>query len=87
MKSAWELALEKTGGGLRIYTDEQKEKLAEVNRIYDAKAAEAKLAANRRRTEAGGDPAQLEQIADDLRVELASVEQRRERDKNAVRED
>ena len=87
MKSAYELAMERLGGSpLKDYSDAEKEQLAEVDRLYDAKEAEAQLNAKRRRQEAAHDPAQLEQVGQDLAVELASVEQRRERDKNRLRE-
>lgn len=86
MKSAFERAMERFGGELQHYTDEQKEQLAEIDRRYDAKQAEAKLNAEQRLKSAGGDPAEQQRVRDDLRVELASIEERRERDKKQVRE-
>lgn len=86
MKSAFELAMERMGGEpLREYTDEQKEQLAEIDRKYDALAAEAKLNARRRAFEPPSDGGETAPTEDDLVVELASIEERRERDKNALR--
>ena len=44
LKSAWELALERTGGkSAGKLTAKQKEKLAELDRVYTAKIAECEL--------------------------------------------
>ena len=85
MKSAYELAMERLGGPLRTYTDEQKEELAEIDRLYDSKVAQARFDAASRRKQAGGDPEKLTQIDEDLAVEIRSVEARRERKKDELR--
>ena len=85
MKSAFELAMERLGGDLHEYTEEQKEQLAEVDRIFDAKMAQAKFDAQSRRSAAGEDGEKLEQIQDDVAVELRSVEEQREKKKEALR--
>ena len=86
MKSAFERAMERFGGDeIRSYTDEQKEQLAEVDRVYDAKTAQAKFSAQARLSEAGGDAEKSEQVREDLRVELASIEGQREKKKKALR--
>ena len=41
MKSAWELALERSGGALRELTPDQKERIAELERAAQAKIAAA----------------------------------------------
>ena len=43
MKSAFELALERTGGKLKEISEEKKQKLAEIDKIYQSKIAEAQL--------------------------------------------
>ena len=43
MKSAFELALERTGGKLREISEEKKQKLAEIDKLYQSKLAEAQL--------------------------------------------
>jgi hypothetical protein len=86
MKSAFELAMERLGGGpLREYTDAQKEQLAEVDRTYDARVAQARLQADADRRKAGGDPAKLKQTQDLLTTELTSLEERREQAKDELR--
>ncbi len=85
MKSAYELAMERMGASLKEYTDEQKEQMAEVDRKYDALVAEAKMNARRRAMEAAeSQPGTSPE--EDLAVELASIEERRERDKQKIRE-
>lgn len=84
MKSAYELALEKAGGEFRRYSDEDKEALAEVDRLYDAKAAQARFDAEARRADST-EPEQWQRFSEDLAVELASLERRREQKKEKVR--
>lgn len=43
MKSAFELALERTGGKLKEISEEKKQKLAEIDKIYQSKIAEARF--------------------------------------------
>ncbi len=86
MKSAYELAMERLGGGpLREYSAAQKEKLAEVDRVYDARMAQARLQADGDRQAAQRDPDKLARIQDLLASELAAMETRRERDKDELR--
>lgn len=85
MKSAYELAMERMGASLNEYSDEQKEQMAEIDRKYDALVAEAKLNARRRAMEAA-EPEAGTCPEEDLAVELASIEERRERDKQKIRE-
>ena len=85
MKSAYELAMERLGGEVREYTEEQKEQLADIDKVYDAKAAQAKFDAKARLGKAAGDAEKQEQIRKDLVTELASVESKREREKEKLR--
>ena len=86
MKSAFELAMERLGGGpIREYTAPQKEKLAEVDRMCDSRVAQARMQADSERQKVAGDPAKLKQVQDQLTSELASLESRRERDKDELR--
>lgn len=48
MKSAFELALERTGGKLKEISEEKKQKLAEIDKIYQSKIAEAQLSTDQR---------------------------------------
>ena len=86
MKSAFELAMERLGGNLHEYSDEEKEQLLEVDRRIDAKIAQAKFAARERRAGLPEDPEKIKQFEDDLAVELRSLEQQREKKKDILRE-
>lgn len=85
MKSAYERAMERFGSEpVRRLTDAQRQALAEVDRKYKAKIAEAELAAGRRREKAA-DAAARDQVAQDLLVELASLREKCEREKDRIR--
>ena len=77
--------MERLGGAARQYTAEQKEQLAEVDRIFEAKIAQAKFENKARIDKANGDPEQIKQIQDDQLVEIRSLEERRERRKEELR--
>ena len=85
MKSAYELAMQRLGGTARQYTAEQKEQLADLDRLYDSKIVQAKFEAQARRAGANADAAKLKQIDEDLAVEIRSHEARRERRKEELR--
>ena len=85
MKSAFELAMERLGGPVKHYTDEQKQQLAEIDKVFEAKIAQAKFAAADRKQKAEGDLEKLKQIQDDMVVELASLEEKREAEKERLR--
>lgn len=85
MKSAFELAMERLGGNVRQYTAVQKEQLADVDRLYDSKVVQAKFDAEARRRQAGGDAQKLKQIDDDLATEIRSLDARRNRKKDELR--
>lgn len=84
MKSAFELALERTGGKLREISEEKKQKLAEIDKLYQSKLAEAQLSADQRLAKES-DPAKAEEIRNGLVTELASIRDRWEREKEKVR--
>ena len=86
MKSAYELALERRGVTVvQKLTSEQKMQIAEIEKIYKAKKAEADIAAQSKLNKAGGDLAVIEQIKNDLAVELASAESKMEHEKEKIR--
>ena len=76
MKSAYELALERSGGILNRVSDEVKQKLAEI--------AEAELSAQQRLAREE-DPAKIEEIKSGLITEIASINDRCEHEKEKVR--
>ena len=84
MKSAFELALERTGGALNSVNDEKKEKITEIDTLYKSKFAEAKLAATERRKKATSYE-ETKQIEKDFAVEVASLHSKMEQEKEAIR--
>ena len=89
LKSAWELAQERTGGkSAAKLTNQQKAKLAELDRVYTAKIAERELelkpkigAAN-----AAGKPEDAQKLDDILRNEIAKFRAKLEDEKEKVRQ-
>jgi len=87
MKSAFDLALERLGGPIKELTEEQKEKLAEIDSRYKAKLAEAEIAKEKRFKDVFGDSMETEQVLKDYAVEVASINSKFEREKDKVREE
>jgi hypothetical protein len=88
LKSSWELALERTGGKSSAkLTNEQKAKLAELDRVYTAKIAEReldlkpKIAAAR----SAGKVEDVEKLDEILRNEIAKLRAKLEDEKEKVR--
>ncbi|MDD3694785.1 MAG: hypothetical protein PHG44_02320 [Lentisphaeria bacterium] len=86
MKSAYELAMERLGGNTQQLSNEQKELLAEVDREFEAKLAQAKFAAQDRRKKAQGDPEKNQEIQEDLELELRSIQVQKENRKEKMRQ-
>jgi len=86
MKSAFELALERSGGLLNQVPPEVKEKLAELETICKAKIAEAEISAQQR-LDREEDPAKAEEVRQSLITEIASIRNKYEREKEKVRKD
>jgi hypothetical protein len=86
MKSAFELALERSGGDLHEYSQEEKAQLAAINADCDARAAQARFDAERRLADASDDAGRA-QIRADLEVELAAIEKQRDDRKAVLRND
>jgi hypothetical protein len=86
MKSAYELAMERLGGS-KTYTDEQKRDLAGIDRVYEARKAEVRLQSEDRLKKVGDDPdgAKSEEIRQAMARDLARLDQRREAEKDKVR--
>jgi hypothetical protein len=86
MKSAYELALERSGvQEVKKLTEEQKAKITEVDRVYKSKIAEANLAADSKIRKSAGNFEEINQIKDDLTVELASINSKMETEKEKIR--
>ena len=87
MKSAYELALERLEhdqGPMRQLTDEQKQHIAEVDRIYAARIAERKLELDSRLASApNADEAEFHR--NQYREALVDLERRRDAEKDTIR--
>lgn len=87
MKSAYEIAmerLEREHGPGKVLTEAQKTRIAELDKRYEAKSAELRLAFADRMN-AAATPAEYEQINAELAGELCRVEEQREKEKESVR--
>lgn len=88
MKSAYELAMERLGGS-RSYTKEQKQQMSEIDRKYEARLAEVRLRAEDHLRKLDPDkPETADQektIRENLSRDVAKLEQKRESEKEAVR--
>ena len=85
MKSAYELAMERLNqdrGPEKSLNDDQRARIAEVDKKFDARIAEEKLGAESRIAAAGFEEAT--KIREALTAELASLEEHREREKQAI---
>lgn len=89
LKSAWELALERTGGkSTTKLTGEQKAKLAELDRVYTAKIAERELELKPKIATANsaGKIEDAQKLEETLRAEIAKLRSKHEAEKEAVRQ-
>ena len=85
MKSAFELAMERFGGPLKQYSDEQKAQLAEIDSTYESQIVQARFAAQARLEKAVGDFEETRKIQEELADEIRSLEARRDRKKEELR--
>ena len=86
MKSAYELAmerLEKASGPTKKLSDAQKAQIAELEKVYEAKIAEAKLSYEAR-FQGASSMEELTRFQTELADTLASLETRREKEKEAI---
>jgi uncharacterized protein YajQ (UPF0234 family) len=88
LKSSWELALERTGGKSSAkLTNEQKAKLAEIDRVYTAKIAERELELKPKIAAAhsAGKAEDAQKLDEILRNEVAKFRAKLEDEKEKVR--
>jgi len=85
MKTAWELALERSGGILNELNDQQKDVIAEIDKVCKAKLAEFDLTYTDKLMNTS-DYKEIEQIKDDMAVERASIMSKAKRDKEKIRD-
>ena len=89
MKSSYELAMERMGddGKIKPLTDEQKEKIAEIDTKYKAKIAERKIFLEKSLSDAieQHNHEEAEIIRRQLADEIVSLEGKSEADKEKIR--
>ncbi len=86
MKTAYELAMERleaASGPTRTLSEEEKAALAEIDKKYDAQVAAARINFDTQMATCGSHEARR-QLRENLARELATLEDRRERYKDAV---
>ncbi|MGA2603093.1 MAG: hypothetical protein ABSG14_02580 [Verrucomicrobiia bacterium] len=89
LKSSWELALERTGGkSTTKLTNEQKAKLAEIDRVYTAKIAERELELKPKiaAAQSAGKVEDAQKFDEILRSEIARLRAKLEAEKEKVRQ-
>jgi hypothetical protein len=88
LKSSWELALERTGGKTTAkLTAGQKEKMAELDRVYSAKIAQVELDLKPKIAtgHASGDAEGAGKIEEAMRAEIQKLRGKLEDEKDKVR--
>ena len=89
MKSSYELAMERMGGGdNKPLTDEQKAKIAEIDSKYKAKIAERKIFLEKSLSDAQaqGNEEEIELVRRQLNDEVAELEAKADAEKDKIRE-
>jgi len=89
MKSSYELAMERMGGGDdKPLTDEQKAQIAEIDSKYKAKIAERKIFLEKSLSDAQaqGNEEEIELVRRQLNDEVAELEAKSEAEKDKIRE-
>jgi hypothetical protein len=88
MKSSYELAMERMGGGKKSLTDSQKAEISEIDAKYKAKIAEKKIFLEKSISEAvqSGDEETVQKLRKQVAKEIASLENKAEREKENIHE-
>lgn len=86
MKTAFELAMERFGGGpLKQLTAEQKNQLADIDSSYESQIVQARFAAMAKIEKAQGNAEEIDKLTREMSEEIRSLEERRERKKEELR--
>ena len=88
MKSSYELAMERMGGGDKPLTKEQKAKIAEIDSKYKAKIAERKIFLEKSLQDAlaKGSHEEADEARKILAKEVNSLEEKAESEKEKIRD-
>lgn len=84
VKSAYELIMERLGE-LKQLTEEQKTKIAEIDRIYEAKKAEVELRGEEELKRLVDNPEKQEEVRRRIAMEIERLEQKKRVEKDKVR--
>ena len=89
MKSSYELAMERMGGGDKPLNEEQKAKIAEIDSKYKAKIAERKIFLEKSVQDAiaKGDQSEADEARQILAKEVSKLEDKAESEKDKIRTD
>ena len=87
MKSSYELAMERMGGGDKPLNEEQKAKIAEIDSKYKAKIAERKIFLEKSVQDAiaKGDQSEADEARQILAKEVSKLEDKAESEKDKIR--
>ena len=88
MKSAYEIAMERlaqAGGGTKKLSEEQRARIAEIEKRYEARIAETRLSHESRAAAAA--PDERAEILARMTEEIRNLEEKRDREKDAVWEE
>jgi CHASE3 domain sensor protein len=86
MKSAYERAMERMNaqsGESRKLTDDEKQRIVEIDNLYDSKVAEVNVTFDSRIAVAS-DPENAAALQEELRIEIARLEEKRQHEKDAI---
>ena len=78
--------MERLGGDIRELTPEQKEQMAEIDRKADAKIAQAKIRTDGKMQRIATRE-ERDTLQQELAIELRGINEKRERDKEALRKE
>ena len=89
MKSSYELAMERMGGGDKPLNEEQKAKIAEIDSKYKAKIAERKIFLEKSVQDAiaKGEQSEADEARQILAKEVSKLEDKAESEKDKIRTD
>jgi hypothetical protein len=85
MKSSFELAMERLGGGFEKLTADQKRQLAEISSIYEAKIAQVRLRTDEDLRKLVDAPEKQDAVRQAFAAEVAKLNEDRDARKTALR--
>jgi hypothetical protein len=87
LRSAYELAVDRLGGDTadRGLSEEQRAKIAEIDREYTARIAEREVLLDSKLAAAGDEPERVAEVRDEHARDVARLRERMEREKERAR--